>query len=83
MGLLPQIGESHKREETIMRIRGGEGKHGSHGLAQSETARTGSAWVWNKSSMYILWLLAWCFVSLLTVGVGVSLTSLGTLFLRL
>lgn len=45
-------------------------KQGLHGLTEPEAANTGPAWVCTLCVM----ILAWCFVGLLTVRMGVSLT---------
>ena len=55
------------------------------GLSETEVAITKSAWV-ILSPLHVLWFLAWYFVGLLTVGVGVFLAfspALQTLFLLL
>lgn len=57
-------------------------KQGAHGLTKTETASLRPAWACIGLLCYMLWLLAWCFVGLLRVGVGISLTllpALGTL----
>lgn len=61
-------------------------KWGTHVLMETEAASTEPAWVCTRSSLYALWLLAWCSCGLLTVGADVSLISLavlGSLFLLL
>lgn len=48
-------------------------KQDSHGLKESEAASMWPAWVYTRSTKYRLWLLAWCFVGILTVGACVAL----------
>ena len=58
----------------------------AHTGTESEAASMGLMGLHWVLSTYMLWLLAWCFCGLLTVGMGVSLTllpALGTLFLFL
>lgn len=50
----------------------------SIGLTESEALSLGPTWVYTRSSVYILWLLAWCFGET-PMGAGVSLTLLSTL----
>lgn len=52
-------------------------KQGSYGLTETEVASRGSVWAYCTSfPEHVLQLLAWCFVGLLRVGVGVSFTHL-------
>lgn len=59
---------------------------GSRGFTETEAPSTGPEWFCTRSSAHILSLLAWCFLELLPVGVGISLTflpALGIFFLLL
>lgn len=61
-------------------------KQGSQRLTKPKAEIIEPGWVYIQSSAYTLWLLAWFFVGLLTVGVGVFLIlplSHGTLFFLL
>lgn len=52
---------------------------GSRGFTETEAPSTGPEWFCTRSSAHILSLLAWCFLELLPVGVGISLTFLPAL----
>lgn len=51
-------------------------KQGTHGLTNTEVVSTWPARVSARSSAYALWLLAWWFIGLLTVGAGEIFTFL-------
>lgn len=57
----------------------GSTKQGSRGFTETEAPSTGPVWFCPRSSAHILSLLAWCFLELLPVGVGISLTFLPAL----
>lgn len=49
-------------------------KQGSEWLIGTKAAVTEAAWVYAKPSACMVWLLAWCFVGILTVDLRMSLS---------